>query len=130
MLSVRVFRQSATFVHHQLTRPGRMIEFDLCSLVCQLVTCVSWLSSIESSQWLYYLSQLMQSACQVVKTLDIDCRPVLVHCSDGWDRTPQLTSLAEIMLDPFYRTVPVSVCGISATLSLACLVLSTRDLPS
>jgi myotubularin-related protein 1/2 len=30
---------------------------------------------------------------------------VLVHCSDGWDRTAQLTSLAELMLDPAYRTL-------------------------
>ncbi len=29
---------------------------------------------------------------------------VLVHCSDGWDRTPQITSLSSIILDPFYRT--------------------------
>jgi len=31
-------------------------------------------------------------------------RSVLVHCSDGWDRTTQLVSLAELMLDPYYRT--------------------------
>jgi hypothetical protein len=31
---------------------------------------------------------------------------VLVHCTDGWDRTPQLTALAQLMLDPFYRTLP------------------------
>ena len=31
--------------------------------------------------------------------------PVLVHCSHGWDRTPQVTSLAQIFLDPFYRTL-------------------------
>ncbi|KHJ49371.1 hypothetical protein D918_00496 [Trichuris suis] len=30
---------------------------------------------------------------------------VLVHCSDGWDRTSQLTSLAMLMLDPYYRTI-------------------------
>ncbi len=29
---------------------------------------------------------------------------VLVHCSDGWDRTPQITSLSSIVLDPYYRT--------------------------
>lgn len=29
----------------------------------------------------------------------------LVHCSDGWDRTSQLTSLAQLLLDPFYRTI-------------------------
>jgi hypothetical protein len=27
-----------------------------------------------------------------------------VHCSDGWDRTAQLCSLAAIILDPYYRT--------------------------
>ena len=30
---------------------------------------------------------------------------VVVHCSDGWDRTSQLTSLAQLMLDPYYRTI-------------------------
>lgn len=30
---------------------------------------------------------------------------VLVHCSDGWDRTAQLTALSMIMLDPYYRTI-------------------------
>ena len=29
---------------------------------------------------------------------------VLIHCSDGWDRTAQLTALSQLMLDPFYRT--------------------------
>ena len=28
----------------------------------------------------------------------------MVHCSDGWDRTAQLTSLTQILLDPYYRT--------------------------
>ena len=30
---------------------------------------------------------------------------VLVHCSDGWDRTAQLTSLSMILLDPYFRTL-------------------------
>ena len=29
---------------------------------------------------------------------------VLVHCSAGWDRTPQLSALASLLMDPFYRT--------------------------
>ena len=32
-------------------------------------------------------------------------QPVLTHCSDGWDRTSQIVSLAMIILDPFYRTI-------------------------
>ena len=31
-------------------------------------------------------------------------RPVIVHCSDGWDRTPQLLTLSQLLLDPYYRT--------------------------
>lgn len=30
---------------------------------------------------------------------------MLVHCSDGWDRTAQITSLAMLLLDPFYRYI-------------------------
>ena len=30
---------------------------------------------------------------------------VLVHCSDGWDRTAQITSLAQLLLDPYYRSI-------------------------
>ena len=32
---------------------------------------------------------------------------MLVHCSDGWDRTPQIVALAKILLDPYYRTLEV-----------------------
>ena len=28
---------------------------------------------------------------------------VFLHCSDGWDRTPQMSSLAQLLLDPHYR---------------------------
>lgn len=30
---------------------------------------------------------------------------MVVHCSDGWDRTAQLTSLSLLMLDGYYRTI-------------------------
>ena len=32
-------------------------------------------------------------------------RPVLVHCSDGWDRTSQLAALSQLLVDPYYRTL-------------------------
>lgn len=34
-----------------------------------------------------------------------NARLVIVHCSDGWDRTPQVCALAQLLLDPYYRTV-------------------------
>lgn len=30
---------------------------------------------------------------------------VLVHCSDGWDRTAQMCALAQQLLDPYFRTL-------------------------
>lgn len=30
---------------------------------------------------------------------------VLVHCSDGWDRTAQVCTVASVLLDPYYRTL-------------------------
>uniref|UniRef100_A0A1I7XJE2 phosphatidylinositol-3,5-bisphosphate 3-phosphatase n=1 Tax=Heterorhabditis bacteriophora TaxID=37862 RepID=A0A1I7XJE2_HETBA len=34
--------------------------------------------------------------------LGISC---VVHCSDGWDRTSQTVAIAQLLLDPFYRTI-------------------------
>ena len=30
---------------------------------------------------------------------------VLVHCSDGWDRTAQICGLTQLLLDPYFRTL-------------------------
>ncbi|CAN0565470.1 unnamed protein product, partial [Ectocarpus sp. 12 AP-2014] len=39
------------------------------------------------------------------RLLRLDGCSVLVHCSDGWDRTPQICSTVELLLDPHYRTL-------------------------
>lgn len=54
---------------------------------------------------------LLKSALLVVHAVDRDQRPVLVHCSDGWDRTPQIVALAKLLLDPYYRTIEVGAPG-------------------
>ncbi|RWS14904.1 myotubularin-related protein 4-like isoform X2 [Dinothrombium tinctorium] len=66
---------------------------------------VNWLTLLDSSKWLHHMSSLIKSALIVVNAIDEEERPVLVHCSDGWDRTPQIVALSELMLDPFYRTI-------------------------
>lgn len=42
--------------------------------------------------------------CCVWQAVREERASVLVHCSDGWDRTAQVCSLASLLLDPFYRT--------------------------
>lgn len=68
----------------------------------------SWFGLLEGTRWLQHMSGLMKSAVVLVTAIERDARPVLVHCSDGWDRTPQIVALAELLLDPYYRTVDVS----------------------
>uniref|UniRef100_A0A8C7P7N1 phosphatidylinositol-3,5-bisphosphate 3-phosphatase n=1 Tax=Oncorhynchus mykiss TaxID=8022 RepID=A0A8C7P7N1_ONCMY len=65
----------------------------------------NWLSALESTRWLQHLSVMLKAATLVCSAVEREGRPVLVHCSDGWDRTPQIVALAKILLDPFYRTL-------------------------
>lgn len=53
------------------------------------------------------MSGLMKAAVTVGTAIEHEARPVMVHCSDGWDRTPQIVALAEILLDPYYRSLEV-----------------------
>ncbi|KAI0240094.1 phosphatidylinositol-3-phosphatase ymr1 [Massospora cicadina] len=60
---------------------------------------------LSRSNWLKHIRSILKGARLIVHHVhDLDSH-VLVHCSDGWDRTAQLTAVAEICLDPFYRTV-------------------------
>ncbi|XP_041915976.1 myotubularin-related protein 3 isoform X2 [Alosa sapidissima] len=77
----------------------------LRSLCAQVPDPANWLSALESTKWLQHLSLLLKAALLVINAVDRDRRPVLVHCSDGWDRTPQIVALSKLLLDPFYRTI-------------------------
>lgn len=47
----------------------------------------------------------MAGALRIADKVESGKTSVVVHCSDGWDRTGQLTSLAMLMLDGYYRTI-------------------------
>ncbi|XP_041111510.1 myotubularin-like isoform X2 [Polyodon spathula] len=63
-----------------------------------------WLSSLESTHWLEHIKLVLAGAIQVADKISSG-NSVVVHCSDGWDRTAQLTSLSMLMLDSYYRTM-------------------------
>ncbi|XP_042564332.1 myotubularin-related protein 1-like [Clupea harengus] len=52
-----------------------------------------------------YIRLLLAGAVRIADRLESGKTSVVVHCSDGWDRTAQLTSLAMLMLDSHYRTL-------------------------
>ncbi|XP_051882753.1 myotubularin-related protein 2 isoform X3 [Pristis pectinata] len=64
-----------------------------------------WLSNLESTHWLEHIKLILAGALRIADKVESGKTSVVVHCSDGWDRTAQLTSLAMIMLDSYYRTI-------------------------
>uniref|UniRef100_A0AAQ4Q0P0 phosphatidylinositol-3,5-bisphosphate 3-phosphatase n=1 Tax=Gasterosteus aculeatus aculeatus TaxID=481459 RepID=A0AAQ4Q0P0_GASAC len=81
-------------------------SFQALRTVCsQIPDPGNWLSALESTRWLQHLSVMLKAATLVGSAVERDGRPVLVHCSDGWDRTPQIVALSKILLDPYYRTL-------------------------
>uniref|UniRef100_A0A3B3ZF33 Phosphatidylinositol-3,5-bisphosphate 3-phosphatase MTMR2 n=1 Tax=Periophthalmus magnuspinnatus TaxID=409849 RepID=A0A3B3ZF33_9GOBI len=64
-----------------------------------------WLSNLESTHWLEHIKLIMAGALRIADKVESGKTSVVVHCSDGWDRTGQLTSLAMLMLDGYYRTI-------------------------
>ncbi|KAG9510805.1 Myotubularin-related protein 2, partial [Fragariocoptes setiger] len=64
-----------------------------------------WHSNLEATLWLEHIRSVLSGAIRIADKLENHKTSLIVHCSDGWDRTSQLTSLAMIMLDPYYRTL-------------------------
>ncbi|KAJ3023671.1 hypothetical protein HKX48_001895 [Thoreauomyces humboldtii] len=62
-------------------------------------------AALHKSGWLKHIRHILDGSATIVKHVHLHNSHVLVHCSDGWDRTAQLCSLAEICLDPYYRTI-------------------------
>ncbi|XP_036030183.1 myotubularin-related protein 1 isoform X2 [Onychomys torridus] len=64
-----------------------------------------WLSNVDGTHWLEYIRVLLAGAVRIADKIESGKTSVVIHCSDGWDRTSQLTSLAMLMLDSYYRTI-------------------------
>jgi myotubularin-related protein 1/2 len=58
----------------------------------------------NSVSWLTHVGVLLQGAVRIAQALARGT-PCLVHCSDGWDRTPQLCCLVMLLNDAHHRTM-------------------------
>ena len=63
-----------------------------------------WLQAVHDSKWLQHLSDLLKGAIYLACHLERG-DPCLAHCSDGWDRTSQLTAITQLLLEPYYRSI-------------------------
>ncbi|XP_010278261.1 PREDICTED: phosphatidylinositol-3-phosphatase myotubularin-1-like isoform X2 [Nelumbo nucifera] len=61
-------------------------------------------STLGDSGWLIHVQSVLAGSAWIAARVALESSSVLVHCSDGWDRTTQLVSLASLLLDPYYRT--------------------------
>ena len=56
------------------------------------------------AEWLSHAALLLQAANWGADALD-GGHALLVHCSDGWDRTAQIVALTQLLLDARYRSL-------------------------
>lgn len=61
--------------------------------------------ALRRSGWLRHIVATLEGTVLITRNVHVNSSHVLIHCSDGWDRTSQLSSLSQICLDPFYRTI-------------------------
>lgn len=58
-------------------------------------TTQNWLKAVEETGYLQSLQTILVSTNWMLKTLTSPpYENVIVHCSDGWDRTSQMSALA------------------------------------
>ncbi|KAK0925201.1 phosphatidylinositol-3-phosphatase ymr1 [Friedmanniomyces endolithicus] len=61
--------------------------------------------TLRRSGWLGHIAGVLDGAELIARAVGLTGSHALIHCSDGWDRTAQVAALAQIMLDPHYRTL-------------------------
>lgn len=69
------------------------------------LTMSDYLAGLESSGWLRHIKAVVDAAVFLAQAVTVEGASVLVHCSDGWDRTAQVCALGSLLMDPYYRTI-------------------------
>lgn len=81
----------------------KLVSWDLNTIV--IYTKLGFSRLIENSEWLQQIQNIMQLAGAVVDLLDLQGSSVAICLEEGWDITPQVSSVAQLCLDPHYRTI-------------------------
>ena len=60
---------------------------------------------LRKSNWLKHIGLVLDGSGLIARQVGLQHSHVLIHCSDGWDRTSQLSAISQLCLDPYYRTI-------------------------
>ncbi|CAF0764908.1 unnamed protein product [Brachionus calyciflorus] len=80
------------------------VEFLKIENIHTMRDCLGVFTFNVDSKWLEHLKLILDGSIKICEKINLGFI-VLVHCSDGWDRTSQLTSLAMLQMDWYYRTL-------------------------
>jgi myotubularin-related protein 6/7/8 len=69
-------------------------------------TMESFLQGIEQSGWLKHSKAVLEAGLFIAEAM-LKGISVIVHCSDGWDRTSQTCAVAQLLIEPYYRSAPL-----------------------
>eukprot|EP01029_Cantina_marsupialis_P030246 TRINITY_DN8093_c0_g1_i1.p1 TRINITY_DN8093_c0_g1~~TRINITY_DN8093_c0_g1_i1.p1 ORF type:complete len:855 (-),score=276.68 TRINITY_DN8093_c0_g1_i1:296-2860(-) len=64
-----------------------------------------WGGDVEGTHWLQHLRSVLSGSMMAAQLIHFRHASVLVHCSDGWDRTAQVCAIAMLLNDGYYRTL-------------------------
>jgi hypothetical protein len=95
-----------TSTNHVVPTTGQNSDISPAALgSISLESSITWLSRLADSGWIRHICSVLSGALRIAHLVRRQRVSCVVHCSHGWDRTAQLTSLAQILLDPYYRTL-------------------------
>ena len=66
-------------------------------------------NNMDSGNWYDSIIILIKGAFQISEAIKND-NTVLIHCSDGWDRTTQLSCTSQLILEKRFRTLDGFIC--------------------
>src|SRR5262249_9785637 len=80
-------------------------SLDRLRTLCEAKDEDKFYSLLQQTRWLDHIRLILASSLQIVHYIEELKEPVVIHCSDGWDRTTQLSAIAQLLMDPYYRTI-------------------------
>lgn len=89
---------------HKMRKSIEHIVYNILGAGSATLSMEAFVTELANSGWLKHIRAVLDTSQYIVNFI-LQGYPVVVHCSDGWDRTSQTCALACLMLDGYYRTV-------------------------